>query len=353
MLPFNLENPFPVPEFDPLRHIAQQAVRPTTTRQPCRGLSMRRTKDGHAVIRVHYSADPTMVDPLTGRPTLKLELERRKYTRPGYWAREMEIEYEALEGQRVFPEFDHNIHVIPHEKIPSRLCCYMAIDPHPRTPHAFLWVGLDRTEWYVYREYWPSVIYAQPGHLKDYDVENSFTVKQYVTKIAQLEGNEIKLNYEGIVQDEYGVYKQRDKGSSEYILDRYMDQAGKGFRASAENEKPESYAERYNRYGVICNDPYKIREAGYDAVRDLLKVRHHDGHERGWPTLHISDRCPELRLELAKYRYMTSQRFNEERELKQQGVESRCHLIDLLRYLTTAPGVRFSPGSESNVHHHA
>ena len=55
-----------------------------------------------------------------------------------------------------------------------------------------------------------------------------------------------------------------------------------------------------------------------------------------WPKFHISDRCPELILELQRYRYKSMRRFSPDKELSQDGVEARCHQIDLQRYLATA-----------------
>lgn len=53
---------------------------------PCQGMLMRRTKQNWAVVRLHYSADPTM----TGE---NLAYRRKCYTRPEWFQREMEIDY--------------------------------------------------------------------------------------------------------------------------------------------------------------------------------------------------------------------------------------------------------------------
>jgi hypothetical protein len=128
---------------------------------------------------------------------------------------------------------------------------------------------------------------------------------------------------------------------------RFMDQAGKAFRATGEEATVhESYADRYRRFGIECYDPDKRHKAGEDAVRQLLKPRNHDTLGT-WPRLHISKKCPELILEFSKYRYKSTKRMNDERELKQEGVQSRCHMLDLLRYLATSPQVYHTRTSES------
>lgn len=308
-------------------------------RVPCPGMMMRRTENGYAVVRLHYTADPDKGDEWVSR-------ERPKFS-PAWWDQEMEINAHARSGQLVYPEFDATIHVLPDDRIPQRLCRWMAIDPHPRTPHAFLWIGIDRwSDWYVYRELWPSKVYGKPISLKDDEEDESYAIRDYAETIAYLEGNRIEWD-RAETDGERGRYlpgKVRLNGRgerfvdlvrSEKIIARYMDQAGKGFRASSEGQAEEFYSNRYLRYGVPCLDPIKSHQSGEDAIRLLLRPRHHDVYGN-WPKLHIASSCPELQLEFRRYRYKLTKRFTEERELKQQGVEARSHLLDLLRYLATA-----------------
>jgi hypothetical protein len=303
---------------------------------------MRRNKQGWAVVTLHYSADPEF----SGE---RLRREAQKYTggmEGSWWQKEMEIKYDALSGARIFPEFDPKIHVLPADKIPVRGCRYMAIDPHPRTPHAMLWVLIDQwSDWYVYREMWPSAVYGESRSLDDGDREDHYTVREYADTIAQVEGNEIEWRNEH-KEDMYGIYRRLRRGSTryldgkvveapgEYIVDRFMDQAGKAFRASGENQEAVSYAERYNAFGIECRDPDKRHKPGFDAIHDMLKPRRHEVYGN-WPRLHVADTCHELILEFLKYRYKLTKRFDEDRELKQEGVEARCHLLDALRYLAT------------------
>jgi hypothetical protein len=267
----------------------------------------------------------------------KLEAERRKYSNPSYWDQEMEIQYDAMQGQRVYPEFSELLHVVPHCTLPYKMCRYMAIDPHPRTPHAFLWVGVDAySDMYVYRELWPSVACGRSESLRDNERENSYTIREYAETVAWSEGNSLEWR-NAETDDEYAIYRQ-SKGPGthgEDILIRYMDQAGKGFRASADGAPEEFYSTRYSRFGIACADPYKSHASGEDAIRNLLVVRKHDRFGT-WPRLHISNRCPETILEFQRYRYKTMRRPNDERELHQEGIESRCHMLDLLRYIAVS-----------------
>ena len=55
------------------------------------------------MVRLHYAADPTMTPERIA--TLKAQ-----YTTEKRWEREMEISYQALSGQLVFPGFNDEMH---------------------------------------------------------------------------------------------------------------------------------------------------------------------------------------------------------------------------------------------------
>jgi hypothetical protein len=207
----------------------------------------------------------------------------------------------------------------------------MACDPHPRTPHAFLWVLVDTWgDLYVYKELWESLSYGVWRKPRDDEHDHQYSVKQYVEAVAWMEGNEIDLSNPG-GQHEYGDYRRLARG--EEISSRLMDQAGKAFRASAESEQLETYADRYRKYGLSFFDPVKSHQVGEDAVRQGLESRYHD-RLGNWPRLHILDSCQELRVELANHRYRESSKL-EWKDLNQRTSEKRTHMLDLLRYLLT------------------
>jgi hypothetical protein len=74
---------------------------PQTPVQIMRGLSVRRTKGGIPVIRVHYTADPNRDPELN--PAWK-EAERKAYTSQASWDREQEIRDEAGGGELVLAD---------------------------------------------------------------------------------------------------------------------------------------------------------------------------------------------------------------------------------------------------------
>lgn len=283
---------------------------------------------------VHWTANPAHTEEWASK-------QYERYSGPGFWNMEMEGRPDALDGLHVYPEFG-NVHIIPDDWIPARGCLFMAIDPHPRTPHAMLWVLIDRfSDWYIYRENWPSIVYGQDAEVTDKDRENRYTVRDYCDFVARIEGNRIRWEMKE-TDLEYGVFEESPRG--EKIIDRFMDQAGKGFRASAEDAQVvETLASRYAKFGIICRDPVKDHQVGEEAIHALLKLRHHDLYNM-WPRLHIASSCVETILELSNLRYPVQRR--DDKELKQDPIELRRHMVDLLRYLATSD-IGYYEGMES------
>ena len=225
----------------------------------------------------------------------------------------------------------------------------MAADPHPRTPHAFLWVLIDAAdEWWIFREFWPSIVCGQSKDVKDGDDEALYSVQEYVEVVASLEGNEIVWVGDGDSR------RGELKIMGERPCNRFMDQAGKGFKLSAEGQPFVSYWDRYKKFGFSFREPYKRHDAGEDKIRDLLRLRKHETRQC-WPRLHIAESCVELILEFKKYRYQSKQDFHPaSHELSQKGMEKRCHLLDCLRYIATSKAcylasfttARYDPAAE-------
>ena len=67
--------------------------------------------------------------------------------------------FHARSGALLYPEFNYDINVCAPFPIPHDWTRRMAIDPHKRRPHAFLWMAVSPDgDHYYYREYWPSRI---------------------------------------------------------------------------------------------------------------------------------------------------------------------------------------------------
>lgn len=318
---------------------ATEFASPDYSKPMPQGMSLRRTDNGVAVLRVHYTADPAKRGDWGAT-------QKKKYVKGTNWDLEMEIKYDAKKGSLVYPDFDQSIHVVPDSMVPDSGCLFMAADPHPRTPHAFLWALIDRAgDVWIYREFWPSKVYAQPHEIKDGDEESLYSAKEYAQAIAGFEGN--RIEFDGSKEDERGELIE----DGEVIYDRFMDQAGKGFKVSADGSPFESYWERYRKYGFTFKEPYKIHQAGEDEIRDLMVPRPHDTYGK-WPRIHIAASCRELILEFLKHRYEAmADHLMLRKELPQKGVEKRCHLLDCLRYIVTSKA-SYNPGFVSRIYRH-
>ncbi len=109
-----------------------------------KGLATRTTKLGFHILRLHYSCDPDK-DPDTPAGK-KWYAEARQNMSDARFRQEYELDYGALGGQRVFPDFEETLHVVePRFPIKSdAMTVWLACDPHPRTAHAFLWAAVGK-----------------------------------------------------------------------------------------------------------------------------------------------------------------------------------------------------------------
>jgi len=292
---------------------------------PCTGVSLHEHPRGFEFIRLHYAADPTLT-------TDRIESLRLASPSQAHWRREMEIEPHALGGARVYPEYDESIHVIDDDKIPMDGTLYMSIDPHPRNPHAFLWLLVDRwNDMYIYRDYWPSIGYGVIKHQSDSAEDGKYLIKDYAEVVARFEGNELEWVNEHTHRERARyIYK-----NGERIYLRFMDYAARGFiTVSDSNKDEESYADRYLRFGINCVNPIKSHSAGEDVVHSALKVR---GHEilGDWPRLHIASSCLELRAEMRNHKFLPTHGKPGTRDISTRESGFRTHQIDNLRYLLT------------------
>lgn len=303
--------------------VANSLTLPSQT-TPMRGLSKYQSPTGWTFLRVHYSCDPSMRDPV------RMAMARAQFPSDTLWRREMEIEAEALGGALVYPRYSRSIHLIPDRDIPTYGCIYMSIDPHPRVEHAILWCVVDRDgDLYFYREYWPSVLYGTGEIATDETPRAGLMVRDYCIKIAELEGNQLVIRDPG-TPDEYGDYIDKDGG--ERVTNRLMDQAGKAFKVTAEGQQEISIAQRYRNYGIYAGDPIKSHQVGQDIIDGLLTPAPHSLHG-SWPRMHIAESLVELDSEFSNHRFSPTI-VSPSRDLNQRPSGFRTHELDNCRYIS-------------------
>jgi hypothetical protein len=85
-----------------------------------------------------WQNQPEFKDPETPEGKLWL-VEAKKGMSDARWKKEFEIDYGALGGQLVFPEWETGTHVVKEFKLDLEdWSVWMACDPHPRTPRTRL-----------------------------------------------------------------------------------------------------------------------------------------------------------------------------------------------------------------------
>lgn len=275
-----------------------------------KGLSHRKTQLGWDVFRWHYSADPSK-DPASPEGA-EWVAHAKKGMKDRDWRKEYEIDYRALGGQLVFPEYDDSIHVVePFLPLDSReWTVYQGADPHPRRAHAFVWLAVNRDgDKVVPWSFWPEEVNQQ----REENHEARLTVSEYAERLKLIDKSWLGL-------EPYG---------------RVMDQAGHNFNADEELD----YFQKYQTCDIHFYPAKKNRDlSGYDSISEDLKPKPTDsGKPR--PTLTIMRGCGDNDLLCEQLRTL---RFREwkgnitDKDPPRDPQDKNRHLIDCLGYIELA-----------------
>jgi hypothetical protein len=265
-----------------------------------KGISTRTTKLGFNILRLHYTADPEK-DPATPAGKRWYE-EARRGMSDARFRQEYEVDYGALGGQLVFPEFEIGTHVSPLVRLnPGDWTTWMACDPHPRAAHAFLWLSINRDgEMVVPYSWW-----------MEYDgtEKRRLTVKDYAEWIEEVE----KVHH---FERPY----------------RVMDVAGKSFNATEER----SIFDTYRDAGIYFQPAKKNRDmSGFELINEALRPKPYSvgNSEELRPRLTIMEGNDELIYEISHLRFAEFRGNVVDKEDPQMPVEKRRHLVDALCYI--------------------
>jgi hypothetical protein len=283
-----------------------------------RGVSTRKTSIGFHVLRLHYSSDPEK-DPATAEGARWIEQAKTGMSE-ARWKKEFEIDYGAMGGQRVFPDFQLSVHVVERFDLkPEDWTVWMCCDPHPRTPHAFVWLAVNRDgEMVVPWSWW------DPKSATD---EHRMTVTEYVSTIEVIE-RELELKSPW----------------------RLMDIAGRGMNASEEK----SYFDAYQAEGMYFQPAKKNRDmVGFEMLNTALQADVFvlgDKVERR-PRLTIMEGSDELCWQLSHLRFAEWHGNVIDKDAPEQPQAKRRHLVDALMYiLMDGPRFREKRQSKQFIH---
>jgi phage terminase large subunit-like protein len=215
--------------------------------------------------------------------------------------------FQHLAGM-VFKQFSRTVHVIdPFEITPSQFAVYEAIDPHPRTPDAVMWLAIDRQgNKYVVDELWVGEILTRD--------------------LAQRIKNKAS-NYRII---------RRIGDPSMFIEDKHT---GK------------SLSSRLSSYGISYLEATKARAASDKRIQDALGYTQiHDEMVKA-PELYVFSTCERTIFEIEHYRWdewvgRTADRKNK----KEKPVDKDDHMIENLgRLLFQEPIWVPAPPQEAHI----
>lgn len=308
---------------------------------PHPGVQVWTNKSRVTVLRLHYEADEVKgAGPKTFVPGLNRWLspwalgEYERMTNKSMYAQEYEVDFEARLGTLMYQLVEEATVEQPFP-IPLEWTRVTTVDPHPRTPHFWLWGATD--PWgdrWIYRELWPSkvcfrleagVLCGEAGNVPEDDWRH--TTKEFVETVKWLESSENNPHL---------------GGRPEHVHKRLIDYAARGFKGDNDAEDKRSIQTRYEdcgkelEFSLQFADAVKDIDTGIDAANDWLKPRTVElpGGVFGEKSrLHIFNTCPELLHELKTNRFeIQTGLMAEKQDPGAKAVQKRNHGTDCFRY---------------------
>lgn len=294
------------------------------------------------VLRLHYTADPEKsAGEKTYVPELKESLspwalgQYEGMADKALFRQEYNVDFAATQGQLVFTFKENEPFIVCKPFIiPAHWTRYYILDPHPRVPHAHLWAAVDPYgDRWLYREFWPSKIYGQPGNIPEDD--NRYTIREHMEVIKYLESADNPEN------------PRMEGGGGERIYRRVIDYAARAFgQGTSDDEPEENFQVRFERImrelkiaRPFFQDATKDRDAGIIRVNEGFKPvpMERKGKMVKVSRIHIFSTLPETILELrtARYPKLTALQADTQDPIGKP-ILKRIHFCDLTRYLEMA-----------------
>src|SRR5260221_949284 len=271
------------------------------------GVSLRRIPEGLPaagipVVRIHVDADPSMTD-------FKREALRAKYTSEARYRREIEIEYEALEGELLYPEFTRKLNLCQPFDVSDRdyWTMYMALDPHPRTAHAMAWEAFNKHgDRIVCGEFWPEygTRYSSDGgrwRTRDYAEAIQLFESDSEYKPSPVEwANGKRLQVRRRFMDTFGKAANSDDGDGEDYFESYL---RLGVELTQKAIKDGKGTEQVNlRFDPALKGHDNLAKAQDSIARALAASK------QGPPRMHVFENLYELIDELENVRFPRGER---------------------------------------------
>lgn len=279
----------------------------------------------------------------------KLQLLKAKYTSEARYRRELEIEYEALEGELLLPEFNRERNLCEPFDVSDRerWTLYMGLDPHPRTAHAMVWEAFNKHgDRVVAGEMWP-------------EFGTTFGPTDGIRWHTREYGEWIQF-FESDSEEKPEPFRWA-RGKRLFVRQRFMDTFG----SAANSDEGEDYFETYRRIGqeltkkCINNASMAVNlnftpalkghdnlAKAYDSVaRTLMPQQDEKGSNIGPPRMRIFnnlyetiDECENVRF--PRGRPMPGDDFTLDgvaaRPADEKVISYQKHCLDCIFYIETA-----------------
>jgi len=281
-----------------------------------KGLTLRQIPAGKPgagikVVRLHYSADPTMTPD-------RISQLKSEYPDQSYWDREMEIDPNSRSGRRVFPEFNEEIHYVPQFlplHPPSEWTVYRACDPHPRRAHSFVWLAVNKYgEMTIPWSWWPEEVnLARERGEMGQEKRHRLLIREYAEMLRDVE----KANF-----------------FPPSFLD-IMDSAGKNFNS----DEKHNFFDAYRQEDIYWQPAKKnIEYAGYALInRVLAPTKYTIGNEeRVTPLLTIMQGCGDNEKLVRQLKFLRWREWRgvvPDKDAPDTPEEKDRHLVDCLSYI--------------------
>lgn len=263
-----------------------------TKQEPAPGIQLWKNKNGFAVLWIHYTADPEKSEEWAAKVSTKYPGGKEGKG----WQAEMEIDFMARTGGRVWPEFNRATHVYDPTIVfkewggqpPPHWPRFRTIDPGLHNPTACLWVAIDGDDaFWVYREHYQS----------------GWSIPQHAQAIRGGTG--------------------RDR-----IEFTVIDPSASASTLANQN----SIAEQFAQEGIFCTPGDNRVSDGLTAVAEAMRIA-----DYGEPRIKVSNDCPNTINEILGYRWRTlTDVLAQRRGVYEEPVKKDDHTCDALRYLVMA-----------------
>jgi len=280
---------------------------------------------GIPVVRLHYSADPTMT------PEKVADL-RARYTSEARFRRECEIQYEALEGELLYPQFNRERNIVQPFDVsdPDYWTIWMGLDPHPRTAHGLVWEAFNKHgDQLVIGELWPEI-----GTRYGASDGGRWSTRDYAEAIKFFEGDSMTKPS----PFRWARGKKLHVGGR-----RFMDTFGKAANSGATDAavQDENFFETYQRLGneLKVNLAFQSALKGHENLakaQDTIARKLNPSDGGGPPIMRVFADCYETIDEFENVRFPEG---TPERPADERPITYQKHCLDCIHYIETArPG---------------